>query len=87
MVPFMFASLPALLRVPLAILLLVANTVAHVVVLFGLTLLKLVLPWRGARVALSRALVVIAESWIGVNSVLFDLFTRIRWRIEGLEQK
>jgi 1-acyl-sn-glycerol-3-phosphate acyltransferase len=81
----MLASLPALLRVPLALLLLAASTVAHVLVLFALTLVKLVLPWRGARVALSRALVVIAESWIGVNGVLFDLFTRTRWRVEGLE--
>src|SRR5690348_7641069 len=77
----MFASLPTPLRVPLAMLLLAANTVAHVAVLFALTLVKLVLPWRGARVALSRALVAIAESWIGVNGVLFDLFTRTRWRI------
>ncbi|HET6805302.1 MAG TPA: acyltransferase [Frateuria sp.] len=81
----MFASLPALLRVPLALLLLLANTVLHVLVLFALTLVKLLLPLHGARVRLSRALVAIAESWIGVNGTLFDLFTRTRWRIEGLE--
>lgn len=81
----MFASLPALLRVPFAMLLLAANTVLHVVVLFALTLIKLLLPVRRARRWLSRALVVVAESWIGVNSVLFDLFTRTRWHVQGLE--
>ena len=81
----MFASLPALLRVPLAILLLTVNTLLHVLVLFALTFIKLLLPLHGARVVLSRALVGIAESWIGVNSVLFDLFTPTRWRIDGLE--
>jgi 1-acyl-sn-glycerol-3-phosphate acyltransferase len=81
----MLASLPVLLRVPLALFLLFTNTVLHVVVLFALTLVKLLLPLRGARVVLSRALVLVAESWIGVNSTLFDLFTRTHWRVEGLE--
>ena len=81
----MFASLPAWLRVPLAILLLASNTVAHVLPLFALTFVKLVLPLHGARVVLSRALVAIAESWIAVNGALFDGFTRTRWHIEGLE--
>lgn len=79
------ASLPAPLRVPLALFLLLLHTVLHVVVLFALTAVKLLLPLRGARVALSRALVAVAESWIGVNALLFDRFARIRWHVEGLE--
>lgn len=81
----MFASLPALLRIPLAIALLIVNTVVHVLPLFALALLKVVLPLDAVRLALSRALVAIAESWIGVNSALFDLFTRTQWRVEGLD--
>lgn len=81
----MLASLPAFLRIPLAIALLILNTIAHVLPLFALTFVKLLLPLQGARVAMSRTLVAIAESWIAVNSALFDLFTRTRWRIEGLE--
>lgn len=81
----MLASLPAFLRIPLAIALLILNTIVHVLPLFALALFKVVLPVHGLRVALSRALVVIAESWIGVNSALFDLFTRTQWHIEGLE--
>lgn len=81
----MLASLPAFLRIPLAIALLILNTIVHVLPLFALTFVKLLLPLQGARVAMSRTLVAIAESWIAVNSALFDLFTRTRWRIEGLE--
>jgi 1-acyl-sn-glycerol-3-phosphate acyltransferase len=81
----MLASLPAPLRIPLAVLLLILNTVLHVLPLFALTFVKLLLPLHGVRVALSRALVAIAESWIGVNSALIDGFTRTRWQVEGLE--
>ena len=81
----MFAFLPALIRVPLVLLLLALNVLVHVVPLFALTLLKLLLPVAGFRRACSRALVAIAESWIGVNNALFDLFTRIRWQVDGLD--
>jgi 1-acyl-sn-glycerol-3-phosphate acyltransferase len=81
----MLASLPAFLRIPLAIALLILNTIVHVLPLFALTFVKLLLPLQGARVAMSRVLVAIAESWIAVNSALFDLFTRTRWQVEGLE--
>ncbi|MFK2903502.1 acyltransferase [Dyella ginsengisoli] len=81
----MLASLPAFLRIPLAIVLLILNTIAHVLPLFALTFVKLLLPLQGARVAMSRVLVAIAESWIAVNSALFDLFTRTQWHVEGLE--
>jgi 1-acyl-sn-glycerol-3-phosphate acyltransferase len=81
----MLASLPRLIRVPLVVLLLALNVVLHVVPLFALTLLKLLLPLAVFRRACSHGLVAIAESWIGVNNSLFDLFTRIRWQVEGLD--
>lgn len=81
----MFASLPTPLRIPFAIVLLILNTLVHVLPLFALAMLKVVLPVRAVRLALSRGLVAIAESWIGVNSALFDLFTRTQWRVEGLD--
>ncbi|OOG57421.1 acyltransferase [Rhodanobacter sp. C03] len=80
----MFATLPALLRTPLVMLLLAANIVLHVLPLFALTLVKVVLPIRAIRLVCSRALIVIAESWIAVNSRMFEWFTRTRWQIEGL---
>jgi len=81
----MFATLPALLRVPLVLLALAISLLAHVLPLFALTLVKLLIPLRPVRRACSRALVAIAESWIGVNNALFDLFTRIQWEVHGLE--
>ncbi|MDO1530181.1 acyltransferase [Fulvimonas sp. R45] len=81
----MLASLPRPIRVPLVVLLLALNVVAHVVPLFALTLLKLLLPLAAFRRACSHGLVAIAESWIGVNNALFGLFTRIRWQVEGLD--
>lgn len=81
----MLSQLPYLIRVPLVMLLLTGNIVLHVLPLFALTLLKMILPLRTMRLACSRALVAIAESWIGVNNLLFNLFTRTNWQIEGLE--
>ena len=80
----MFASLPRLIRVPLALALLFLNTALHVVVLFGLTALKLLLPLAAWRRGCSAALVALAESWIAVNSALFGVFTHIDWQVDGL---
>jgi 1-acyl-sn-glycerol-3-phosphate acyltransferase len=80
----MFASLPRLIRVPLALALLFLNTVLHVVVLVALTALKLLLPLAAWRRGCSVALVALAESWIAVNSALFGVFTRIVWQVDGL---
>jgi 1-acyl-sn-glycerol-3-phosphate acyltransferase len=79
----MFASLPHLVRVPLVLILLAANLLVHVVPLFALTLLRLLLPIHVIRRACTRALVAIAQSWIAVNNVMFDGFTRTRWSVEG----
>jgi len=81
----MFAKLPGLIRIPLAMLLLALNILLHVTLLFAFTLVKVIVPVRGVRLACSRVLVVIAESWIGVNNILFGVFTRIRWQVEGLD--
>jgi 1-acyl-sn-glycerol-3-phosphate acyltransferase len=80
----MFATLPGFIRVPLVMLLLALNIVVHVTPLLLLTLFKVIVPVRAIRLALSRALVLIAESWIAVNSRMFDWFTKTRWQIEGL---
>lgn len=81
----MLASVPGFIRIPLVLLALLLNTVVHVPALFLFTLFKLLMPLRTLRDACSRALVAIAESWIGVNSALFDVFTRTTWQVEGLE--
>ncbi|MET0332039.1 MAG: acyltransferase [Dyella sp.] len=80
----MLASLPGFIRIPLVMLLIVGNVVVHTLPLFALTLLKLLLPLRSWRRLCSAALAAIAESWIGFNSALFDVFARIRWHITGV---
>ena len=81
----MLASLPSFIRLPLALLALALNILLHVLFIFALTLLKLLLPVHSIRQACSRALVAIAESWIGVNNVLFGVFARVRWQVQGLD--
>lgn len=82
----MLASIPLWLRVPLAVLLLIANTLAHVVPLFAAALVKALVPIPAWRRVWSRVLVVLAESWIGVNSALIGVFTPTRWHVEGLDE-
>lgn len=81
----MLAFLPAPIRVPLVVLLLAFNVVVHVLPLFVFTVLKLLVPIVAWRRLCSRLLVAIAESWIAVNNMLFALFTRVRWQVDGLD--
>jgi len=81
----MFATLPGLIRLPFVMLLLTINLVLHVLPLFALSLLKVMLPIRAIRRGCSRALIVIAESWIAFNSLMFEWFTRTRWQLDGLD--
>lgn len=81
----MLASLPAVLRIPLVCVLLLASTVLHVVPLFALTAVRLLIPLPFVRRLCSAALVGIAESWLAVNSGMFGAFTRTRWTVEGIE--
>jgi 1-acyl-sn-glycerol-3-phosphate acyltransferase len=62
-----------------------ASTLVHVPVLLVVALVKALLPVRALRPALDRALMVITESWIGVNSALIDLFTTTRFVVEGID--
>lgn len=80
----MVASLPGFIRIPLVMLLILGNTLAHVLPLFALTVLKLLLPLKAIRRGCSVALSGIAESWIGFNSWLIAIFAKVRWRIEGI---
>lgn len=78
----MLASLPSVLRVPLAILALAGNILLHCLPLFAVTLLKLFCPHGRFRRRLSRMLTVMAESWIACNNLLFNWFTRIDWQLD-----
>ncbi len=73
--------MPAL-RVPLIALLLVANTVVHVVPLLIVALVKAVLPSERLRTASNPWLTGIAESWIGVNSWMLERLSRTRVEVQ-----
>jgi len=76
--------LPAPLRVPLAALAFVVNTVVHTLPLLALALLKVALPLASARAALGRVLIAMAESWIAVNSALIHALTPTRIALSGI---
>lgn len=81
----MLLFLPEFLRLALAFPIFILNTLLHCLPLFALAIVKLLIPVHAVRTALSRALILIAESWIAVNSFTLRLFTRTEWQIEGGE--
>ena len=81
----MLAALPALIRVPLVLLIIAISTVLHVLPLVLLSLLRAVLPGTSLGRALGRMLESIAESWIGVNSLLIEQFTDTQVVVDGVE--
>lgn len=73
------------IRGSLALAAMFLNTLLAMIPLYLLTLLKLLIKSESAQVALSRALVLIAESWTSVNNVIIALFSSVRWQISGLD--
>ena len=73
------------IRGSLALLGIVLNTLILCPVLFFFALLKLVLPFNTAQVGLSRVLVFIAETWIGINNGIAAFTSQARWNISGME--
>ncbi|HMN45572.1 MAG TPA: acyltransferase [Povalibacter sp.] len=74
--------LPTWLRVPVATVLLIASTVLHVTPLFVIALIKACVPVHAIRGVCDRALMAIAESWIGFNSAMIRTLTRLRFSVE-----
>lgn len=72
-------------RAVLALVAMFINTLALVLPLYALAILKFLLPINGIRVVLSRALVVIAETWIGINSLIINTFSGVKWQLEGVD--
>src|SRR2546425_186091 len=81
----MLTFLPTFIRLPLALLLVALNVLVHGTVLLLVALIKALVPIAVFRRGISRLLIAIAEQWIAVNGMLFALFTRTRWVVDGLE--
>lgn len=62
---------------------LIASTLVHCVPLFALALLKFLIPVPAVRTRLTRALIVVAESWISVNSTALAWLTPLEFHVEG----
>ncbi len=78
----MRVSLPGWLRIALVLSLVVLNTLVHALPLFVVALVKLLLPFNGARRACNAALTWLAERWISVNSLMIERFTSTRFEVE-----
>ena len=81
----MLSFLPPVLRGVIAAMLLALNTLFWCTPLFALALLKLVLPFRGVRLALDPAIHGIATRWIAGNSAWMRLTQPTRWDVAGID--
>lgn len=81
----MLGFLPPFVRGLIALLLLVLNTLFWCALLFALSLVKLVLPFRAVRLRIDPALNTIATLWIACNSGWMRLTQRTRWDVDGLD--
>lgn len=82
----MIGKLIEWLRLGAALLLLLLNTIVHVLPVLLLALLKLLLPLQVVRKVLDHALILLAESWIGINSLALDASTSTRIEVDGLPE-
>lgn len=61
------------------------NTCLLILPLYLFALLRLLLPFHGLQVRLARILVHIAETWMANNNAIIDLFSGVKWQVEGME--
>ncbi len=81
----MLDTLAARLRLALNLAIIVVNTIVHATPLLLLAVVKLLIPIRVFRNAISRLLVVLAESWIWVNSTVVTFVAGLTVQTEGLQ--
>ncbi|MDU4254299.1 acyltransferase [Pseudomonas sp.] len=81
----MLSFLPHTLRGILATLILVTSTLCWCIPLLGMSIIKLLLPFDAAQLALSKVMSVIAESWITCNKGWMNLVRNTDWDVKGLQ--
>ena len=82
----MFSFLPGVVILTLTSLLALLNTLILVPVLLLFAVIKLLIPIPAVRRLLSRLIILVAETWIGVNNAMIRLFTRDQhWDLSGGE--
>jgi 1-acyl-sn-glycerol-3-phosphate acyltransferase len=82
----MFRSLPPVLRGTIACVLLFFNILLWCTLLFGVSLVKLLLPLQRLRPNLDRMLNGIATRWIAGNSAWMHATQRTQWNVSGIDE-
>jgi len=73
------------IRGALALLGILLNTLLLCLPLYFFALLRLVLRGDKSQVVLSKILVFIAETWIGINNAIIGLTSQVKWNITGMD--
>ena len=73
------------LRLALTLAIIAINTLVHATPLLVLAVVKLLIPIRAFRNAVSKLLVLIAENWIWVNSTVVTFIAGLSVQAEGLQ--
>lgn len=81
----MLETFAAHLRLALNLAIIVVNTIVHATPLLLLAVVKLLIPIRPVRNAISKVLVLLAESWIWVNSTFVTFVAGLSVQTEGLQ--
>ena len=81
----MLHLLPAPMRGVIASVLLGSNIAFWALLLFPLTVLKVLLPLPALRRRIGQALAWVGEGWIACNKAWMDLVQRTRWHVAGAE--
>ncbi len=81
----MLDALFAHLRLALNLAIITVSTLLHAIPLLLLAVVKLLIPIRAFRNAISKLLVLIAESWIWVNSSVVTFIAGLDVQTEGLQ--
>lgn len=81
----MLHFLPSWLLATLAIALLVLNIFFWVPILLVCAVVRLLLPFKAARLVIDPITLVIAESWISCNSGWMRLTQKLDWDVQGIE--
>ncbi len=81
----MLNFLPSSVVGVITLLLFCLNTILLCSVLFLFVFIKLIIPHAGIRHQFSRLLILIAITWIEVNSFIMQITQKIKWDVQGIE--
>lgn len=81
----MLNFLPAPLIGVLCSIFLIVNTVVLCTVVYIPTIIKILIPLKPIQVLCTKAIIIISELWISINSGWMKLFQKTQWDVKGLE--